>query len=631
MNSLLRLLLILGLCVPGQMVRAADEPAAVSTYSCIGLYWKAAPGAPDKTCRVQYRERGVGAWSESLPLWLDETVHEELPERSFEYRGSLVGLKAGTAYEVRLSLEKAAQRRELEVATRSDVFRIARTVQLPARQEGTLTIDRGGSPEEGYVLYCPEAGSAGAVLEGADAAPCNIRVDAPYVILRGLTLRGARHHGVVLGAVHDVVIEDCDISGWGQNDTDGWGVNFHSAIFHENPRGAEPTLRRITIQGNRLHHPRSNSNSWMEARPAKRGSRHPIGPQGITFIRGHGEHVIRHNRIYSDFAHMFNDAMGEYENFGYKGFPGRDSDIHGNEVSHCWDDGIEIEGANMNVRCFGNVIDWTFDAIGCATTSLGPCYVFRNVYLHSKKGPGETAESDRGQCFLKLGGEPEDARHARGRIYVLHNTVLQPATPRLPGGAGAGRGLLLTSAKKVQVNLVSRNNILWLREAGATAVYDPQKSPLNDFDHDVFNGTVQAADGSEAHGLRAAPVLLPQAGAHSPWFRAPAEGSPGHDSAALLPGFNDAHSGRGPDAGAFEAGQDLPAFFPRCGRGPEAGPSASLPDRAGARHPDAVDLDAARVQRHADLVARDEADQEIGCIGADAGVVLSDARDRTRG
>ena len=57
---------------------------------------------------------------------------------------------------------------------------------------------------------------------------------------------------------------------------------------------------------------------------------------------------------------MFNDSMGEVHNFSYDGFPNRDSDVYGNYISHCWDDGIEIEGANMNVRVWENYITMTF-------------------------------------------------------------------------------------------------------------------------------------------------------------------------------------------------------------------------------------------------------------------------------
>lgn len=542
---------------------AAEELRAVPTFACVGLYWRTPDGAADQPCHVYFRAAGQSAWREALPLWFDAQEHAGLPERSREYRGSIVGLDAGTAYEIKLVSPRPGRERRLTARTWEENFRIARTVALPEKLEGTYTIRDGGSESEGYVLYTSPP-HARTLVDGRGVDDVNLRIEASHVIVRGLDLKNARRHGIDLGAVEHVVIEDCGISGWGENLDDGWGRNFDSAIHHENPDDTPRVLRRIVIQNNRLHHPRSNANSWLQRRASRDGSRHPIGPQAISFINADGEIVIRHNEIFSDFAHMFNDAMGEYHNFGHAGFPGRDSDIYGNRISHCWDDGMELEGANMNVRCWANVIDWTFIGIGGATTSLGPCYIFRNVYLHSRRGPGDDAESYKGQAFLKLGADPQNADFARGRIYVFHNTVLQPA----PWGgsvetSGATRGLHLTGPDKHQTNIVSRNNVFWLRAATGTAVYDGQRSPENDFDHDLSNGVTEAVAGSEAAGRRATPEFGAPLDPRRPWTLALAAGTPGDDAAVALPNFNDAFAGAGPGMGAFEAGLPVPVDFPR--------------------------------------------------------------------
>lgn len=548
------------LCAGGTMCASTgDEPRAVPTFQCVGLYWRTPEGDATRECRVRYREAGSETWQAALPLWFDPHEHAPAPERSREYRGSIVGLKSGTSYEVELALASGAAQ-QLRFTTWSDQPKIARVVTLPEKIAGTYTIREGGSAAEGYVVYAPAPGRT-VEIDGRGVDDVNVRVEASHVIVRGLVLRNARRHGIDLGAVSDVIIEHCDISGWGENIEDGFGRDFDSAIYHRTEDDAPRTLRRVVIQHNRLHHPRSNSNSWLQARPTNRNSRHPMGPQGITFVNGDGEIVIRHNRIYSDFEHMFNDAMGEFHNFGYTGFPGRDSDVYGNRVSHCWDDGLEIEGANMNVRVWANVIDWTFDGIGGAATALGPCYIFRNVYLHSRRGPGDSETALRGQYFLKLGSDPKRALTARGRMYVFHNTVLQPRdTNGKP--AGAERGLYLTSKEKHQTNIVSRNNLLWLRDEKGAAVFDGQKSPENDFDHDLLNGSVSAAPGSEAHGIVATPVLGAPLDVRRAWSMTLQPGSPGHDAGVPLPNFNEGFAGAAPDIGAFEAGRGLSADFP---------------------------------------------------------------------
>ena len=555
-------LLLLLLLSVGLMPARAGIPRAVATFDCVGLYWKPAGAAADVACAVQFRARGEQVWRDAMPLWFDPNEHEDRPERSGEYRGSIVGLEDGTTYEVRLRLDGASEPEVLTVTTWDNDLKIARIVELPERIEATLTITEGGSEETGYVVYQPKRGGA-TVIDGRGEDRVNVLIQAPWVMVRGLVLKDAAQHGVEIGPVQHVVVDGCDISGWGQDLPDGWGRNFDSAIFHETPDDAERVLRRIVIQNNELHHPRANSNSWMQARESRNGSRHPIGPQGITLINADGEVVIRHNRIHSDLDHMFNDAMGEYHNFGYGGFPARDSDVYGNWISHCWDDGIEIEGANMNVRTWGNVIDQTFGGIAAAGTSLGPNYIFRNIYLRSRKGPGEDEESSRGQFFLKLGGDLRNERFARGRIYVYHNTVLQPApwSDDAPS-AGAGSGLKLSNATKVQTNIQSRNNILWVRADDGAAVYDAQDTALNDYDHDLYNGRISTKRVQQRHGLHARPQFAAPLRAGADWSVALAPGTPGADAAVILPNFNDDFAGNGPDMGAIEFGRTLPAYFP---------------------------------------------------------------------
>ena len=68
-----------------------------------------------------------------------------------------------------------------------------------------------------------------------------ITIDASYVIVRGLTLKGAGAAdntsskpigAIVITGGHDIIIEDCDISDWGRLDPKtGFGFNYESAIY----------------------------------------------------------------------------------------------------------------------------------------------------------------------------------------------------------------------------------------------------------------------------------------------------------------------------------------------------------------------------------------------------------------
>ncbi len=531
----------------GGVTHTGEEvpPRVVATYSSLSLYWKPNGGTAQKSVTVHYRKAGSVDWKEALPLWFDDMQHPgDTAQHTAEYRGSIVLLDAGTAYEVKLALEGGPER-IITAQTRSDRFKIARKVVLPASMDEIYSITEGGNAETGYVLYEPPEGS---VWDANNALSHQVKVEASYVIVRGLVLKGAQTHGIVLGDVTDVVIENCDISGWGATRASGQAVNLNAAIY-----ARAKNLERITIQNNELHHPRSDSNSWNQKRPGTNSS-HPEGPQGIVFFGGKGGHVIRFNRIYSDLDHMFNDGMGEVHNFSYGGFPVKDSDIHDNYVSHCWDDGLEIEGADMNVRVYNNYIHETYGAIGAAAPSLGPLYIFRNVYGVSRKHNGTNPNDYRGHYLVKLGNENPKWTH--GRMYIFHNTNLQP--PAFEGftdpTSGAQSGIVFTSSRKTQQNIVSRNNLLDLRKASDWAIRDTQKTANNDFDYDMHDGRTFYKEGSGANNIIAGPTYQRR----SDGLLELRPGTPGHDAGVRIPNFNDGYIGEAPDMGAVETGSKGP-------------------------------------------------------------------------
>jgi hypothetical protein len=351
-------------------------------------------------CAVRFRKVGAGAYTEGLPLWYDPAATE--------CRGSLVNLSPGTAYEAEMSVTGAVlATRTVLFTTWSNTVPIQSTVNVPSGS-ATLDVTSGGSPA-GYVVY---QGAPG-VLDAANGQPYNIYVNASYVVIRGFTLRGAQQHAIrISDTVTDVIIEDNDISGWGRSRGGNLGVNADSGVYAFCKAGA--VLTRVTIQRNEIYNPRYNSNSWSDG--------HPEGPQGITMELCPGNHVIRHNEVFSTNGNYFNDGISGSDNVSTTGFPNADSDIYGNEVSNAWDDGIEAEGGNRNVRIWGNYIDRTGTGIASTITSVGPLYMFRNVYNRSRFLGSVPLDSDERQSMFKAGS---DAGFANGRRYVFHNTTLQ--------------------------------------------------------------------------------------------------------------------------------------------------------------------------------------------------------------
>ncbi len=514
--------------VPTLAAEPPESPVAVPTFECIGLYWKAPAGKANLACETKYRVAGAPEWKQANPLWFDR--------RNQEYRGSIVGLRPGATYEISLGLGPADMRTSLEAKTWSEVFPVTKRIAGAAQSNKTLTVSESGSPD-GFVLYEP-AHTSGSAIDVASKADHCIVVRASNVILRGFTLKGARVHAILLeGPVHDVVIEECDISGWGRIAEDGWGRDYDAAVYSR-----DPAVKRIIVQRNRIHHPRSNSNNWQQARPGpgKRESSHPEGPQAVCLWDSEGNHVIRYNTVFSDEAHEYNDIFGAGHNFSTRGFPNRDSDIYGNLLSHCWDDAIESEGANCNVRIWGNYITEAYVGVACASTSIGPLYVWRNITGVIRESPNKISGA-----FFKtsdyMGG---------GKIYVFHNTILQPPSRFDPGrSSGAVVGLGWGGP---MTNVMSRNNILHVTRQ---AIADRAHDPLGDYDYDLFAAPLAASAGQEKHGVRGVPVYVSDSGfkdGRGIFSLSPA--SPGFDAGVVLPNFNDKFSGSAPDIGAQEAG-----------------------------------------------------------------------------
>jgi len=557
------------LLITGLPVVNAASPNAIPTFESLGLYWTPPiPPAPTSAgCSVQYRRAGESAWKDGLTMWYDA--------RDGQCRGSLVQLSSETTYEMQFGIPGLPSAAQLTATTWSEIFPIAQTVYLPnGTTTQTLAITQSGSPS-GYVLYTfPPGGQS--TIDVANAQLNNITISAAYVIVRGLTLRGARQHSInLLDGAHDVVIEENDISGWGELDSTRTGLLGFDPIT--NPWGWQlgkdwasggagifancasmPGKERIIIQRNRIHDPRYGSNTWNAD-----GSNHPQGPQAVGFIDCAGNHVIRYNEIYSSGEqHYFNDGIGGASNFSAMGFPGADSDVYGNIVMHTWDDGIESEGGNRNVRIWGNYLDQTATGIASTVAHLGPFYVFRNVYNRSRILPQSQDDDAIRGPFAKSG---DGSGFGGGRRYLFHNTLLQaPGSPNL---LGAGQGIVNAGPSNPVTNTVSSNNILHIWKTWWPSVEEGTGASGNDFNYDLYNGQIRASN-AESNGIAGTPAYVAGHGwaNESGGFYSLDPGSAGYDTGVRLANFNDAYFGTGPDIGAHEAGSPGMRFGVKMGQ-----------------------------------------------------------------
>jgi hypothetical protein len=407
---------------------------------------------------------------------------------------------------------------------------------------------------QGYVVY----DGAGATRDAQNGAQFNITINASYVVVRNLVLKGAQQDAIRISPnVHDVIIEDNDISGWGRTRDGTWGTDMDSAV---RAVCSNQELVRVTVQRNRMHDPRYSANSWTNG--------HPAGPQGITFSYCGGNHVFRWNEIYSNGANRFNDGMGGEDNFTTTGFPNSDSDIYGNRITQTWDDGIEAEGGNRNVRIWGNYLDRTATGIATTVTSVGPVYIFRNVFNRNQFYDNRAPDTDERQPFFKSGSSPD---LDNGRRYLIHNTMLQATVAGSSYGLGGGAGVGGTGSTQLVHNTISMNNIYHLWKPNS-AVY--QVGADNTFQFDMFNGSMGTAVVS---GINA----TPQYAAGNGWQSEAggqyqlAANTPGYHQGVRIPNFNDDTAT--PDVGAHQSGAAAMKFGIAASTGTSGGTATPPP------------------------------------------------------
>jgi hypothetical protein len=406
------------------------------------------------------------------------------------------------------------------------------------------------------------------------------------------------------------VIEGNEIAGFGDRDGlpgddrgEGFARNWRAGV-HADARPsqgvASAPAERLTIQDNRIHSPRWDANAWRDwrpgvwgagrsvcapgpdgARPARAWFCHPEGAHGLVlFGAPRGQNVIRRNRFWSTPDRMFNDVMSGQNGINAGGFPGPNSDIHDNALSHFQDDGVEADNGGRNVRIWGNRVVAVADddeplgawkratgdmaradtqsglaAISTAPVALGPLYVWRNMLLRA-----DTVES------FGLGSKQQGFPVYRGGAQVwAHNVIARD--PLTPGARPWGAGISGTPRDGLEERLETLlfvNNAVDARRFAVQRPFDPAVAagPVavrrNTVNAPLFEDQDFAAalrDGNLATPTRGAPFAVAPDGSFD---AGPAALRAAFiDRAEILPGLSDCwgggYAGAGPDIGAVEA------------------------------------------------------------------------------
>jgi len=573
---------------------ALDLDANFHTISVRGGF-ATADGAAGNAATVEYRRPGEPAWRTAPPTWLDVR-----PTLAFagaaanwardEARTKIFGLAPGVTYEVRVTFTGAVSGTNPiagTIATRDAAppAPALRTVYVSAAGDDGSDGLAPGSPKRTLAgafaiaaagdriwvapgVY-PHAAAAmlaasgtpaqwirvtrwpglpgAAIVEGTGANDYVLVVAGSYVRIDGLTIRRARAACIrIEGGTTDHWIDGNVVTDW--NADDG------AAVQHEAGISARSNAERLVVLDNLL-----------KRRDLLPGPQHG-GGNGIWLKNeaaigtGGGHHVIRGNTIIGGY-----DGIGsEAENDARGGFY-VNADVYENVVSDAQDDGIQMEGADVNCAVFANVVRRGPVGIAFAPNGVGPLFVMRNRHV-------SPTWSLAGALYKT--GDATDAR-----TWIFHESGYDP-------DAGAATGANAVAQTNPGFSSFHARNNAWQVDRYAVETTTPVgggAAPSMDYDalfttdasgrfvkwYDVLRPTLaafQAMDGQEPHGLERELAALDWTNAADGGFTL-LPGAALRDAGVPIPGVNSdledpawRFAGAAPDIGAVEdAGADATA------------------------------------------------------------------------
>ena len=324
--------------------------------------------ADDFKAQAFYREKGKEFRKAYTP---------DFPPKEHKARGVLVNLKEDTEYELKLEISDKGRKSVLTSSFRTlgKKLPVEKTVYItPEMAKKGIVISKSGS-ENGYIRYTSKPG---VVL--TSSATDAIKVNADHIIIEGLTLRGGNENGIKLTNCRNIVIRNCDIAKFGRvgvQKTHRGGeyytaknriLNTDSGIWMRN-------VKNILIENNFIHDPNGYTNPWFYS--------HPTGPKAI--FAGMVENAtLRFNDFIGGDIHRWNDAVECIGNSDPVGGFFRNAEIYGNLFANSNDDGIELEGGEINTRFFSNRIETTLCGVSSGCCVRGPSYIFNNLFWRGR-------------------------------------------------------------------------------------------------------------------------------------------------------------------------------------------------------------------------------------------------------
>lgn len=539
----------------------------VATFECMSVYSNFSEDVnANNNATLEYRKSGATSWTAGMAMTVDRRATVTAADSTYtnpyknQWRASILGLIPKTKYEVRVTYTDADG---ISNATTVSDTLTTRTDNIQPGAAGTFyvspsgsnvnpgTIDlpfktlakAGNAAVAGSVIYV-RAGSYNDILSISNSGTSSnwiivrnypgetpiidaayirgncMNLSGSYILVRGFRCIRANQNAIELGSSAQNVIIDSNII-----------LDFKGSAIYGGMYNTISQIKNITIQNNMIQR------LTMQ------------GDDMVNIWNTQGGHILRNNCLvnykYTRTSSAYFDGFAGGGNWRIEGFMHRDADIYNNYIEGPNDDAIEMDGGNINVRVWQNVIKNTYDGISICPVAVGPCYIFRNII---------TLQDDGNAGCFKAGN------NSNGYTYIYNNTIYM---------MGAYNGLQKTNPG--MNNYVFRNNIL------RTGRYVFEGTGTHNLDYDVMSttdagrfidyngqyGSVTAfasGTGNETHGIQKDAQTELIAPATMDFRLNPS--STLIDKGVLLTGFNDANTpwafkGANPDIGACENGADI--------------------------------------------------------------------------
>ncbi len=394
------------------------------------------------------------------------------------------------------------------------------TIQVRPGTYPPFTISKAGTAS-GYIAIVGDARDQVLISGGGGN---NINVSGSFIQLKNLRLRQSNNSSInVQSNSHHIWIEN---------------------IYHENISASRSYGDAGVLIGDNTHNVYVLSNEFYSQSLTDFDIPGDAWDQAGAAIyinsspNSQGTFVFKGNIIKAGFRDCIGNSTESWGNGTID-----NSDIAYNYVTGCKDDAIQMEGDDVNLRIFGNIVDANvgWSTIALEPALVGPVYVFRNVLkLHSSHDA----------YAAKMSGTP-------AYVFWIHNTI------DTTGGSGASDGIGGGGTKPFQFlyNNIIRTSGIGVDSVASTSnangnLYLCSGTYFNNWGGGTYTSVsaLRSATGNEVNGKQGDALFLDLS-------KLIGTNSPAYNAGILLANFNTSDSawpflGSAPDIGAYEVGAD---------------------------------------------------------------------------